>query len=414
MLYIWHTLLDGSSASTDPRAVPLGAKMDDRASVFGECDGDDGEFDVGRFAERLLLFDRVVLRSNRLREVTALCLALGGDGLTQLLNRGAVRFDCNAYGLGSSDRGPMSFELRVVRGQDNAARAAGFLRAALKALPDLREMQKNALRNAVERQLAELPKDFGDATLRHARRDLEANIPSIQTGALLAASELVGMKVRPGDLAFRVHGEDGTFRVESNLVRLGLDEAQAHSVARGALLAVAGTEYKLEQMKVHKSICIFREHDVAVLEDKLQYTWDHLNAGAQVRRFGRVLRLKNFPDFSEAAKAGAVDFARLLDARESDQCSAFRRWLRETDEITDEELQERTRTVREMLGDAARSVPGKLVRLAVTTGAGLVPVVGIATGAAASAVDSFLVEKLLPRSGAHAFLDDAVRSILNV
>jgi hypothetical protein len=386
--------------------------MDDRASVFGECDDDGGEFDVGRFAERLLLFDRVVLRSKRLRELAPLARAFGTDALVQLLNRGAVMFDCNAYGLGSSDRGPMSFELRVVRGQNNAAGAAGFLRAALKELPELREMQKNALRNAVERQLAPLPQDFGNATLRHARRDLEANIPSIRTGALLATSELVGMKVRPVDLTFHVHGGDGTFRVESNLLHLGLDEAQAHAVARGALLAVAGTEYKLEQMKVHKSICIFREHDVAVLDDKLQYAWDQLNAGAQLRRFGRVLRLRDFPDFSGAAKVGGVDFARLLDGRESDQCSAFRRWLRETDKITDEELQAGTRSVREMLGDAARSIPGKLVRLAVTTGAGLLPVVGPATGAAASAADSFLVEKLLPRGGPHAFLDDAVRSIL--
>lgn len=119
--------------------------MDHRESVFGECDGEDGEFDVGRSAEKLLLFERIVLRSNRLQELPALARAIGADALTKLLNRGAVTFDCSAYGLGSTDHGTMSFELRFLHGEDDAGRDARLVRTVLKQCTEVHMLDAKTL-----------------------------------------------------------------------------------------------------------------------------------------------------------------------------------------------------------------------------------------------------------------------------
>ena len=63
------------------------------------------------------------------------------------------------------------------------------------------------------------------------------------------------------------------------------------------------------------------------------------------------------------------------------------------------------------MASMAASPGGKLVRLAATTGIGLIPVVGPIAGAAAGAIDSFLVEKVLPRSGIVAFLTETYPSL---
>jgi hypothetical protein len=59
----------------------------------------------------------------------------------------------------------------------------------------------------------------------------------------------------------------------------------------------------------------------------------------------------------------------------------------------------------------AGSTGGKFVRLATTTGIGLIPGVGLAAGIAASAIDSFLVDRVLPKSGVVAFLTETYPSL---
>jgi len=55
--------------------------------------------------------------------------------------------------------------------------------------------------------------------------------------------------------------------------------------------------------------------------------------------------------------------------------------------------------------------PGRAVRLLTTTGIGAIPGVGLVAGFAASIVDAFLLEKVLPRSGVVAFLSDLYPSV---
>lgn len=106
-----------------------------------------------------------------------------------------------------------------------------------------------------------------------------------------------------------------------------------------------------------------------------------------------------------------MDVQKLLKTRDSAECRAFREWLSTVEDVTDAEIKEMVSSLRSKMASIAASPGGKLVRLAATTGIGLIPVIGPITGAAAGAIDSFLVDKVLPRSGIVAFLTETYPSL---
>jgi len=101
----------------------------------------------------------------------------------------------------------------------------------------------------------------------------------------------------------------------------------------------------------------------------------------------------------------------LLEIRESDECREFRNWLPEIGQASDEEIRDHVRSVRTKLGNTAASTQGKAVRLLATTGIGFLPVIGPIAGFVAGSLDTFLLEKLLPKSGPVAFLSKLFPSV---
>lgn len=391
--------------------------MDHREAVFGECVDDRGAFDLAIFAERLLLFERVVLRSPRLEAVPALVSAFGIEHLIQLLNSGAIELDCNAYGIGVQQKGPLvPFNYTMVWARSVEAHNRTIpksIEAAVGAVQGARQVQRDKLANALERRCVRLGEDFLASAAREVARDLTSNRAGVQEGVVLAAGELVGTRIRPADVQVEVrHEGESRFFVENNLLQIGLDEVSAHRVIQGALLAVAATEQRLEQMRLHTSTSVFREEEVRVLGAKISLAWEQFLAGGQHDRLTRVLSVAGFPDVRAAIDAGSFDFVALLEARESPECISFRRWLRSTDGMPDAELADQIASMKNKLAVAVRSPVGKTLRWVANVGVGLIPVVGSVAGAATGLVDSFLLEQVLPQSGAIAFLNGSVRSIL--
>jgi hypothetical protein len=105
-----------------------------------------------------------------------------------------------------------------------------------------------------------------------------------------------------------------------------------------------------------------------------------------------------------------VDMAALLEITSGQEVRDFRQWLRTTDGLNDQEIEDLVRPVRDALGAAIRSPAAKAVRFATTTGVGAVlPPVGLGL----SILDTFLVDKLMPRPGPTAFLSRLSRSIFS-
>ena len=106
-----------------------------------------------------------------------------------------------------------------------------------------------------------------------------------------------------------------------------------------------------------------------------------------------------------------MEVQKLLKIRDSAECREFREWLSSLGDTSDAEIKAMVTSLIRKLASMAASSGGKLVRLAATTGIGLIPVIGPIAGATASAIDSFLVEKVLPRSGIVAFLTETYPSL---
>ena len=78
------------------------------------------------------------------------------------------------------------------------------------------------------------------------------------------------------------------------------------------------------------------------------------------------------------------------------------------------EIKERIGSLRAKFGNLTQSYTGKLVRLLATTGIGLIPPpVGLVAGALAGFLDTFLIERVLPKSGVVAFLSSLYPSIFD-
>lgn len=133
-----------------------------------------------------------------------------------------------------------------------------------------------------------------------------------------------------------------------------------------------------------------------------------LNPQTVEKQFERVIELTDVPDFKPGQK---VNIELLLRVRDSAECREFREWLPTLEDRTDAEIRDAVSAIRAKMALLASSAGGKLVRLAATTGIGLIPIVGPIAGAAAGAIDSFLIEKLLPRSGIVAFLSETYPSL---
>ena len=161
-------------------------------------------------------------------------------------------------------------------------------------------------------------------------------------------------------------------------------------------------------MQAYSAITGFLDTEAPLLFGKFSSLVAPLNPAAAEKQFERVIELAELPDFSPGQK---VDVQKLLKARDSAECREFREWLSNLDSASDAGIKEMVASLRSKMASIAASPGGKLMRLAATTGIGLIPGVGLIAGAAAGAIDSFLVDKVLPRSGIVAFLTETYPSL---
>jgi len=87
----------------------------------------------------------------------------------------------------------------------------------------------------------------------------------------------------------------------------------------------------------------------------------------------------------------------------------FRGWLADIDKLSDSEVSDRVASLNAKLGLAIQTRTGKALRLLATTVAGLYLPAGIVL----SALDQFLWDRFLRRSGVAAFINELYPSIFS-
>ncbi|MFZ3078990.1 MAG: hypothetical protein WA109_04830 [Bellilinea sp.] len=117
--------------------------------------------------------------------------------------------------------------------------------------------------------------------------------------------------------------------------------------------------------------------------------------------FTSLLELNNIPDIRQAVMSDDIDLSTIWSLRQKRISSQFREWLREASPQNRRDLE---KAYVQVLGKStlADSLPIRTIRFAVTTIAGLNPIVGLVAGA----IDNFFVDKWLSGYSPKLLLDE--------
>jgi hypothetical protein len=392
--------------------------MSIKQSIFGEVAAQAGsqtqDVDLGILLLRLLFFDTVIVKSAGLREVPFLVRAFGKTGFLQLFDSGILKFSSEFTSIitdiarnGVRELPLSQFSFGVAQIQDREA----ILRRGLRALQGMSGL-KNAERATMEETLitglVRPASDHGAQIQAQIELDLRNNTPALK------AAILEQLKIQAGEsdrkLEVRVEEiRERFFHVVTNLTdNFGMSEQKAHDIVQPSISAVANLNQRIADMAAYSAITGFKDSEASLLFGKLAGIIAPQNPRPIEEQFARVITIANLPDFVTGKR---VDVDRLLKARDSAECRDFRAWLSNLEGVSDAQVADMVGGVRNEIASMIRSGAGKTLRLALTTAVGLIPGVGLVAGPVAGVVDSFVVEKMFPTSGAFAFLTQTYPSL---
>lgn len=395
--------------------------MDFRQSVLGEIANRSSRhvtsIDVGLLIRRLILFDRVIVRSYRLRELPLLIKVFGKSGIQELLNSGALKLCCefatvitDIHRNGKRSTAPEHFTFGMVDLANREAELSKQL-ALLQRVPGLKNSERAQIEKLVWDSMVRPPVTFGADLLKQVDTDLRSNSTLLRAAIFEQLRKLPNWDDRASEnVEIKVEEpEPRIFHVKTSIARqFGLSGEDAHSLLQRSMTGVTNLNQRLAEMIAYTAMTGFLESEAPLLFGKLVGLLAPQNPRLAEQQLERIIEIAELPDFKSGQR---VDVQRLMKIRESPECRDFRDWLPSAENITDSEIRKMTNGVRSKLADLAGTPGGKVIRLAATTVIGLIPVAGLALGAAAGLVDSFLVERVLPRSGVVAFLNDLYPSL---
>jgi hypothetical protein len=193
--------------------------------------------------------------------------------------------------------------------------------------------------------------------------------------------------VKPNQL--RVLGQEGILKDAVDLVlrvaEINMELVMASAVGNADIFVSEGSEdvlaKKLSRYKLEKSI---------------------------LDNFISLLELNSIPDIRHAVISNVIDLTKIWTLREKKISSKFRKWLREANPQDARDLE---KTYVQVLGKStlADSLPIRSLRFAITSIAGLNPIIGLVAGA----VDNFFVDKWLSGYSPKLFLDELSKLLIN-
>ena len=360
--------------------------------------------------ERLLLFDGYVLRTVRFKEIPFLVKGLGYDQTLELLDSGLIQFRCEVTQIGSERDAELkklkkpTFSLIWIEAHDWDKYFSDCLADvhANLSLPDGKWLE---LRSRIEK------------CVRPVQPSIRQDIGLGFVGTLDSASDVLAESIRLAGrrrrtpLVFpafetRVERIDDLIHVESDLSRKRIPHEELWEIFRDGLMGIGSLEQTIGEMKNYEALGGFNPEELPVFEKKMSGLARLAYAGNVEKRITRVAKLTGLPRFSPEKMLLNVD--KLLRARESDDLCLFRDWLATSDGLTDETVREMLRGYRAVVSNFVRGGSVTMSRLMIEGILGLFqPIAGIAL----SVLDTFLIEKLLPRSGPAAFVNNTYPSL---
>jgi hypothetical protein len=374
------------------------------------------DVDVHGLIRRLLLFDKYVLMSIRLQEFPLMAKHLGYEGLRTLLRARIIEVRCECLQLISMGQsglfGLPALPLFFYRFDwVNASNRKDYIHECLKQMHGsecLERKQVSKLKQAIAAAIRPLSfRDLQDQVIPAFHNEILHNPRLLNDAIKISLQAHTGLTDAPFSVS--IHQESPEiFRAESDLQRQAkISDSDAHKIIERAMLAIAAVTQAIAEMKFYAAISGFRDNELPLFRHKLDFLSDLASAEKKERSFQRVIDLADVPDFTSATE---VDVDKLLKIRDSAEAREFRDWLGTIGDARDKEIHDRIASFKAKAGLAVGSERGKALRFLVTTSLGMIPHTA-APGIALGGFDQFLLDKLLPRSGIAAFVNELYPSI---
>jgi hypothetical protein len=373
--------------------------------------------DVEGLIRRLLLFDKYILYSLRLQEFPILARHFGYDGLRELLSTRLIeiRCECLQYGQTAQTQfdGQPTFPLLTYRVDWlDAANRRDYIHNCLTNIhesPGLRKRQTIKLKESVVSRIVDLPREDQSKWSAAFQHDFLHDDKLVRKSIDMAIRSLHGVENVPFSLALHQESSD-LYKAETDLAAvLNIKESEAHRVIERGLLGIAALNQKIGEMKAYNAISGFRDEELPLFNQKLDFLAHANSSETKEESFRRVIELADLPDFS--SEDGSIDIKKFLEIRDSSEARQFRDWLCGVGDFSDKEIKDEIRGFRTKLGLKIGSKTGKALRFLTTTVSGIAGPHTAAVGVVSGLVDSFLVDKILPRSGIAAFVNELYPSI---
>jgi hypothetical protein len=379
--------------------------------------GEVTDVDIEGLVRRFLLFDKYVLTSVRLKEFPILARLLGYEGLRDLLSANLLETRCECLQIAQVGQSGMfgdpilpllNYKFNWIDANDRTKYVHDCLQG-IHDVPGLKHKDAVRLKRGVADSIVPLSKDDRLQFGSNFHTDFKNN-------ELLKASVNLALKQRLGHsdvpFKFELHQEDdGRFKVETDIASLaGLSDIDTHKVIEAGLLGVAGLSQVIGEMKAYNALSGFRNEDLPLFRIKLDFLATLVTTESKERKFQRIIDIAHVPSF--LSQGSTLNIEKLLKVRDSAETREFRDWLASGGSEDDKEVKDRICGFRAQAGLKVGSFTGKAMRFLVTSGVGFLPVPGAAfISLGLGALDLFVVDRVLPRSGITAFVNELYPSI---
>lgn len=380
-------------------------------------------FDSNNFIQRLLLFDEYILDSIRLKEIPYIIKLIGYEGFLLLLEQDFFKLRVEANSIGQTGQfferrnqnkkilPPLCFSFNILKSIEKE-----YISSCLKnihSIETINKKEQKKLKLSIVDNLVKSPNNFGNKTIEQI--GININETKYMTNIIL--EKLLNKNYGITDtknINLNIEELDkGDFHVEHNLEKLfNLKQNESHKIIEQSMLAMLGMHLRIEEMDVFDSISGFKPDESELFDKKIERIYNISSSYQDEQNFNRFREIYKFPKL-EIDKTITIDIEKLLKIRDSKDCIEFREWIAKIDNYSDNEIDEQLNNYKSKLINLATTTEGKSLRFLVGTvlvGAVASPPVGMIVGA----IDTFMIDRLLPRKGYLSFIHNDFNTIFKI
>jgi len=398
--------------------------MNIRNRLFGECaklvgPNDEIEVFVNELINRLIFFNKYFLNSIRLKELNSLIDIFGLDGTIELIKSGILEICCYAVITASigqnvqirSNRGLkplplLSYSFDIMK----SPKWNDYLDLVIKDLDNslnLSSSEKTHLISFLYEFLREPPKELGIESVQQMEQEILANNILVKRAVLEILNERITIyKLQDLDFNIQINKVDERdFKVETDLGKyFGYDKGIIHKIIERAILAIGGLNLRIEEMKFYNALSGFQDRDLPILDKKLEFIAEAICPNKREIDFKRVLEIANFPQADFKSSEIRIDVEKLLKIRESKEIKEFKYWLSDVSSISDHEIYKIVRGIKSKISDLYNCKSSTVLKFLLGSIPGPI-------GITFSALDNFILSKLLNKPGPYIFINHLYPSI---